>query len=292
MPSFCVGGARPGELDLAGAQPERARADGIERPGADVLDEELVASAQAPDGTPVAGSRLWRRRRTVKIEARRPAVRGGRLGEEVRHQSVHPPRTRADDSRDVLAVAPVGGEAHQDAVQLAGSGRHRSRGHGVVLEDPGALVGADRGQRGADPSPPGDDGGAHESSRSRVGDPPGPPRLVERSGHARLHLGREQLHRAVKGDEIVEAAAVVESDRLGAVLDQLLPQQIGLAIGQVAHLGAHPGRRNRADRHRGGLEGELAELDAHLLERQAGPQLFVGGAGGKERPRDDRSMSG
>ena len=51
-----VRGARPGELDLAGAQPERARADGIERPGADVLDEELVASAQAPDGAAVAAA--------------------------------------------------------------------------------------------------------------------------------------------------------------------------------------------------------------------------------------------
>src|SRR5450631_637929 len=82
----------------------------------------------------------------------------------------------------------------------------------------------------------------------------------------------------MEADQVVEVAAVMKTDRLGAMLDDLLAQQIGLAIGEVAHLGADPARRHGANGHLGGLEGEPTQVNPHVLERQAGPQLLVAGA--------------
>ena len=89
----------------------------------------------------------------------------------------------------------------------------------------------------------------------------------------------------MKRDQVVQGGAVVKLDRIGAVLDELLAQQISLPVGQGAHLGAHPGRRDGADRHHRRLEGKLAELDPDVLERQPRPQLLVVGAGRKGENR-------
>ena len=207
-----------------------------------MLDQALVASAQGSDADGAVavarGFSLGGRR--VEGQPHGAPVGGSRLREERAHQAVHRPGAGVDGAGDVLAVAAVGGQAHEDAVQLPGAGGNGAGGDGAVLEHPGSFVGAHRGQRGADAAAPGDDRRPHQPGGAVVRQLPGAPGLVQRRGQVRLHVVLEQVHRAMKGDQLVEPAPVVEPDRFRSVLDELLTHQIGLAVGQGTHLDAHP----------------------------------------------------
>ena len=134
-PELGVGGAGLGDLDLPRAKAERPGADRVELSRPRVLDQSLVAPAQPPH------RRFRRRTRARRAPRRAPSasrpVRGRRLREERGDEAMHRLGAGIDYAGDVLAVAPVGRQAHQDSVQLSRAGRDGARGDGVVLEHPG-----------------------------------------------------------------------------------------------------------------------------------------------------------